>query len=109
MKKDINEKIEQILHSLDGVQQAAPTPFFFTRLEARMKNKKSIWEKVSYLMARPAVAFAGVAFIIFLNALVIFTLPNDKNQNTKQGTELATVDEYSQVNTNFNEFENLNP
>jgi hypothetical protein len=109
MKKDINEQIEQTLQSLDGMEQVSPTPFFFTRLEARMQNKRSVWEKTSAFISRPIIVFASISFVIILNAAVIFSSPANKNTNPKQSTELASVDEYSQMSTNFNEFENLNP
>ena len=42
MKKNyqIEEEIERTLQSLEGIKPAEPTPFFYTRLQARMEKKK---------------------------------------------------------------------
>ncbi len=40
MKEDFDKKIYDAMNSIDGVQKAAPRPFFFTRLEARMQQRK---------------------------------------------------------------------
>jgi hypothetical protein len=43
MKKHYNhdEEIERTLQSLEGIQQAKPSPFFYTRLQARMSRKQA--------------------------------------------------------------------
>ena len=94
MEEKINRKIKEAMHSFDGIEKASPAPFFFTRLEARMQNEKSIWEKISSFVARPIVAFACICLVIMINAAVIFSSTSIKFYRS-QNNELATADEYN--------------
>jgi len=67
-QENIQKKVDDALNSIEGIQRAAATPFFFTRLQARLQEKETIWEKISLLINRPAVAFATIAFVLVLNA-----------------------------------------
>lgn len=113
MQEKIHKKIEEALHSIDGIHKAAPRSFFFTRLEARMQREKNVWEKISSFVARPAIEFAGICLIIMINAMVIFSSSDTSNtvvsQNQNQNSELATVDEYSQANVTLYDYENIKP
>ena len=108
-EESINKKIDEVLNSLDGINRAQPRPFLFTRLEARMQSEKNIWFRLSSFMARPAVAFACICFVLIINAMVIFMTYSTVSSLTQQGNELATTDEYSQVSSNLYEFENTKP
>lgn len=107
MQENYNKKIEDALHSIDGIEKATPAPFFFTRLEARMQREKNIWEKITSFIAQPAIAFSCVCLLIMINSFVIFSSSDEKNSVIQQTNELATVDEYSQVGTTLYEFENI--
>ena len=110
MTNNFNKIIEDCLNSLNGIKKASPDPFFFTRLEARMKRETGIWEKISSFVAKPLVAFACICMVIMINAAVIFS--SEKSSSTKaasQNNELATMDEYNQVNSTFYEFVNAKP
>ena len=104
MQEKSNNKIDEAMHSIDGIKKASPTPFFFTRLEARMQKEKNVWEKISSFIAQPSIALACIFLVIMINAFVIFS-----SSNKKQANDLATVDEYSQVTTTLYEFENIKP
>lgn len=106
----INKKIEEILNSADGMSKASARPFLFTRLEARMKNEKTLWWKISSLVSKPLVALACIFFVIMINAMVIFFSYRSSGNNASQnGNELAAADEYSQVSTALYDFENTKP
>ena len=109
MEEKINKKMEETMHSFDGIQKASPAPFFFTRLEARMQNQKSIWEQISSFVAKPIVAFACICLVIMINAAVIFSSSNSSNPTASQNNELATSDEYNLVSSTFYEFVNTKP
>jgi uncharacterized membrane protein YdfJ with MMPL/SSD domain len=109
MEEKINKKIEETMRSFEGIQKASPAPFFFTRLEARMQNQKSIWEQVSSFVAKPVIAFACICLIVLINAAVIFSSPNSKNSIDEQSNEIATADEYNLVSSTFYEFVNTKP
>lgn len=105
----INKKVDTVLNSLDKIERASPAPFLFTRLEARMQNERNAWSKISSFVARPAVAFACICFVLLINAIVIFLSNKPGTSLTQTGSELATADEYSQVSSTLYEFENVKP
>lgn len=109
MQENINHKIEDTLNSLDGIEGAFPKPFFFTRLDARMNNEKSIWGRFSSFVTRPAIAFSSICLIIMINAAVIFSSQKAVTGINGQNDETATVDEYSQVSSNIFELVNTQP
>jgi hypothetical protein len=109
MEEKSGKKIDEVMQSLNGVEKASPSPFFFTRLEARMEREKSSWEKISSFVAKPVVAFACICLVIMINAWVIFSSRNSQNSTDQQTSELATTDEYNLVSSTFYEFVNAKP
>ncbi|HSV12355.1 MAG TPA: hypothetical protein VLI68_16370 [Hanamia sp.] len=112
MEEKFNQKVEETMRSLDGIEKASPRPFFFTRLEARMQNQKSLWEEISSFVAKPMVALACICLIVMINAAVIFSSTNSSNSTnsvSQQNNELATADEYNLVSSTFYEFVNTKP
>jgi hypothetical protein len=107
--KFIHKKIDEVMHSMEGIDKASPRPFLFTRLEARMQAEKNIWLKLSSFVVRPVVAFTCICFILIMNAMVILMVNNPGSSLAQQGNELATADEYSQVSSTLYEFENSKP
>ena len=104
-EKDINRKIEDAMRSIDSISKASPAPFFFTRLEARMSAEKNAWYQLSSFFAKPVIAFACVCLVIILNLAVIFKTVNTAETSTKQSSDIASVDEYSQVTTGLYEID----
>ncbi len=100
-EKFINKKVEEAMHSIDNVSRASAPSFFFTRLETRMQMEKNAWYQLSSFFARPVVAFACMCLIIILNLAVIFKTVNVDKKYTQTGSDIAAVDEYSQVATNL--------
>jgi hypothetical protein len=109
MQDKFSKKIEDALQSIDNIEKAHAPFFFFTRLEARMKNDSNVWEKITSFLAKPMMTIACVCLVIMINAFVIFSSSNAKNTSTLQNTELATADEYSQVTATLYEYENTKP
>lgn len=109
MEEKSSKKIDEVMQSLNRVEKASPSPFFFTRLEARMEREKSSWEKISSFVAKPVVAFACICLVIMINAWVIFSSRNSQNSTEQQTSELATTDEYNLVSSTFYEFVNAKP
>lgn len=79
MNKAGNNKIEEILGSLDGNQRASVPDFFYTRLRARMEKGYQQTDHKSWIL-RPVYAMAALVLVILINAAVIF------NNNTDNGT-----------------------
>lgn len=106
-KTDIQNKIDAALKSIDKLQRAEPGPFFYTRLMANLSGQKqSTWEKLSSFISRPAIAFISLSLIILLN---LFAAYSHLNIPAPEQQELTTTEEYTQVATNFDDFENIKP
>jgi hypothetical protein len=80
------ENIDAVLKSLDGVQRAEATPFFYTRLKARMERENSSKGIAGIVWLRPSMAFATLAIFVILN---VVTIINKKNELEK-GLEKTT-------------------
>lgn len=105
---DIQQKIEEALKSLDGIQRAEPSPFFYTRLMARIEKKeRNVWETLSGVVSRPVVAFATLVLILFLNAVVLFRGAITGGQQA-ENQELSMAEEYNQVTAYF-DIESIQP
>ena len=64
-KEDIDKKITDTLSSLDNVERAKVTPFFYTRLKARMqKEEKGFWSLFTSPQFSMAVAGVVLSAII---------------------------------------------
>lgn len=100
MKADKNNKIDEILGSLDGIKKATTPDFFYTRLVSRMQRGtedagKKIW------IFRPVYAAAIFLLIIAINVVVFLkskddTIVADDNQTVQQ----TIVSEYSLADNN---------
>jgi hypothetical protein len=106
---DIGKKVNDSLESFEGIQRAEPAPWFFTRVKAKLEREKhNIWETTGSYMARPAIAIAGILFILCVNAFILFekdtteSTPAYTIQNTEEQIILAAN------NTGY-DYENLEP
>ena len=107
-KLDIEKMVEEALNSLDDMQRAEPRPFFFTRLQQKLQNrKKSYWNELQLFIARPIVALTGVILLIILNISLIITKEESAVPVNEQ-EEQAFADEYSLTPTTIYEYENGN-
>jgi hypothetical protein len=87
-RKDIEKRVEETLDSLDGIQRAEPQPWLFSRVKGRlMQEEKTAWGAVGSFLARPAIAIAGLCFILMLNGFLVF------NQEKKSSTILTSQNE----------------
>ena len=99
MNNDKNNKIEEILNSLDHCERAAVPGFFYTRLKARMSKEVLGEHKTSYkrpLLLKPVFALASLVLVILINAFVMI-----QKNNTKSKDNIAVV------NATLSESENL--
>jgi hypothetical protein len=92
-RNDIEKLVNETLNSLDGIQKAEPRPFMVTRIMARMNQKEeTIWEKLIFLISKPAVAFATVILFIAINAFVLFNVSSDSPSEAQEPTLVADSD-----------------
>lgn len=85
--------IDEVLDSLEGVQQAKAPAFMYTRLKARMDKEFDQGGFLGRLLTRPALALSIAAIILILNTTTILEMwkqnPSSVNAETAQ---LAVVD-----------------
>lgn len=72
-KPNIEDQIERALHSMDNHKPASAAPYLMTRINAALAGEKmqTVWDKLYSIITKPVVAFAGIAFILILNILII--------------------------------------
>jgi hypothetical protein len=106
-KQEIEKKIEASLSSLDHVTRVGPGPFFYTRLQARLRKDRTVWEKASGFIAQPAVAFSVICLIISLNTFVIFkTETSSTSSFIEQKNSILSDDSDSDVFAFYDEENN---
>ena len=107
-KQDIEKLVEETLNSLDGMHKAEPRPFFFTRLQQKILNRKrNLWNELELFIARPAIALTGVILLIIINITLIITKEESPLPVNEQ-EEQAFAEEYSLTPTTLYEYENGN-
>lgn len=102
MEKHYNkeEEIERTLESLEGIHPAEPTPFFYTRLQARMEQKlvkKTRWQW------RPSHMYAALGLVLILNFATIYTLTHTPAKSTSIADSFANeygLNSVSSLDTN---------
>src|SRR5690349_12099462 len=71
-KSDLEKRIDEVLDSVNNIERAVPKPFFFTRLEARLKKEEhNFWDSLSRLISKPAIAAAALSLVLILNTFVV--------------------------------------
>lgn len=107
--KHIDVMVEDTLNSLNNVKSAGPGAFFYTRVHARLsKTKRNIWDEISLLLSKPAVAIAGICVIIFINAMTVIDY-KEVSPTLAEQNEPVYDEEYSMAVTSFYDIENTEP
>jgi hypothetical protein len=75
--KNIDHEVRSTLSSLDGIERAGAGPYFYTRLEQKLRNRQ---ESVYYGKLMPVLAVALVLFLI-INVLSLFGTAGRGNAN----------------------------
>lgn len=74
MENNRNNRIDEVLNSLDGVKRPSAPDFFYTRLRAKLE--KGLLDNNPKWVLRPAYIFSALLLVITINAFVFL-----KNQN----------------------------
>jgi hypothetical protein len=108
--KNINRLVEDALESFDDAKRAEPKPYLLTRIHATMnKGKESLWEKTSWFIARPAVAFTGLCIILLVNAVVIISNKSTDSTTVAEQTVQTQGDEFSYTVATIYDTDNTQP
>ena len=95
MNTNKENRIDEILNSLDGCTQATAPDFFYTRLKARMEREVAPAARTSWML-RPAHAFAGMTIILLINVLAVFNQPR-----TEDNTAASEVDTFQSLASEY--------
>ena len=82
--KDIQDKVEATLHSIDGITRAEITPFFYTRFQTKLINTETSiwWQQLLLVTIKPTVCITTLSVFLFLNITAITTIIKEKKQAT---------------------------
>ena len=88
--KNLHQKIEESLSSLDGVQRAAAPDFFYTRLNARMEKELTIPAWIPF--GKPVWLIATLLVFLVLNTMMIkqTKLSKTSGSNANSGSSLQS-------------------
>ena len=96
-KEDIDKKVADALSSLDDVERAEVSPFFYTRLKARMqKEEKGFWSL--FINPQFSMAVAGVFLLFCLN---FYMMINYKGTNGIQEDEVSALISDYQIDADY--------
>src|SRR5215470_1329465 len=94
-KRHIQEQVDKTLDSLDGIHRALSNPFLFTHIQARLQKEESnFWSQAFAFISKPMVAFAAVAIVMIINAVVLFESRSESVKNA-QVEEQVFASEYN--------------
>ena len=87
-REQIQSEVDKTLDSLEGLQRAETTPFFYTRLMARMDSAPtSVWNQWMAFIARPAVSLGLLFLFLLMNGYLIFNKFSQDNESVPQGSD----------------------
>jgi hypothetical protein len=93
MNKDkMNNEIETTLNSLDIINRAEVSPYFFTRLESKLQPAKSGF---ATLLHRPAIAVTILAVFFVLNIMAIKGLTSSNASANRSDSLQGFAAEYN--------------
>jgi hypothetical protein len=70
-RKFTPEEIEKIVESMNSISRAEISPFFYTRLQAKIDNASPPAVSVWQVMMKPAVSLATLSLLLILNIAAI--------------------------------------
>jgi hypothetical protein len=87
-KNNINSEIEATLNSLDNINRAEVSPYFYTRLEAKLQQRNlSVFDKfLQQILNRPAVAVSTLTVFLVLNIIAIKGVSSVNNASTTRSS-----------------------
>lgn len=90
-KEEIYKEVEKTMHALDGAERAATDDYFFSRLEAKIENRKD--DSVESVLSW---SFAAVMLVIFINMITLFYYAGGEFNNLRADSEdiTAIAEEY---------------
>jgi hypothetical protein len=76
---NIENKIEETLKAFEGISQAEPSPFYYTRLKARMEKELLQPKTVLGFQLKPIYAYSIFFALVVINIFAISNFKNHQN------------------------------
>ncbi len=107
--RNIENKVEKTLSSIDHTERAKSNPFLYTRIMASLKEEeKGAWGKALSFINRPVIAFAAILAIVIMNSLVFFQSSETSQQPGVQEEDQIFASEYNYPQTTADRFYSVN-
>ena len=104
--RNIENKVEKTLSSIDHTERAKANPFLYTRIMASLKEEeKGPWGLLSFIN-RPVIAFAAILAVVIMNSLVFFQSSDTPAVVTEDDQIFAS--EYNYPQTTADRFYSVN-
>jgi hypothetical protein len=101
MNNERNNKIGDILNSLDGSQRASAPDFFYTRLKARMEREAGRNSSKSWRL-RPAFALITVVLVLIVNLFLLL-----RKEEKEENNPLADTENFQSIASEYSLNDNL--
>jgi len=99
MENNRNNRIDEVLSSLDNVQRATAPDFFYTRLKARMEKELVAEPRKSWAL-RPIYILGVLLVVLAVNAAIIFKGSSSETSPSDTETMQSIASEY-RINSNL--------
>lgn len=83
---NIKNEVEKTLNSLNGINQAEPKAFFYTRLHARMEKELLEPKTVLGFQLKPIHAYSIFIVLVVINIFAISNFKNHQNHSQQEDT-----------------------
>jgi len=106
MKKLYSEEIDQIIDSVEGIEQASPSAFFYNKLMHKMQQKAMQKQSSFIFQFKPKLVIASLSLLIIMNAFMLIkqTVQSHKTiaHNVVSANSSYDFSEDYQLNTTTN-------
>ena len=107
--RNIENKVEKTLSSIDHTERAKANPFLYTRIMSSLKEEeKGTWGKALSFINRPVIAFAAILAVVIMNSLVFFQSSETSQQTVVQEDDQIFASEYNYPQTTADRFYSVN-
>lgn len=92
-----NKKIENIMNSLQGIEQPEANPYMLTRIlaKANYTEDSSVWVRVFGFLQKPSIAFTLVLFVLAVNSFFLYN-------NSKEEIDFSNTTAVTTAKADFN-------
>ena len=101
-KQKIEQEVEKTLQCFDQIDKIEPSPWFSTRLQARIRSLEDRTERpVLPLFTLKVLKPALLALIVFLNLVTMFVVFQRESASTRKSELISSfASEYAYTSTN---------